>query len=315
MADLVGSSSREQFTADGIFVWNGSSWVIRSSSGTTAGADTVSAGGENDEAYGGGGNDSLRGDAGNDTLYGEEGDDLLDGGSGNDTMLGGNGNDTYVVGSTPDIVDETGADGLDTVRSTVTFSLVASTRVKGEIENLTLEGSGAINGTGNALDNVITGNGGNNVLAGLAGADTLNGGAGIDTASYAASTAGVTVSLITGSGTGGDAEGDHAQRHREPDRLGKDDMLEGDLGNNVLNGGSGTDTVSYAHAMSGVTVSLAGADGPEHPGAGTDTAGLGFENLTGSIHGDRLTGSSGNNVLIGCEAVTTCWTAVPATIR
>ena len=72
-----------------------------------------------------------------------------------------------------DIVDETsaGADGLDTVRSTVTFSLVASSRVKGEIEDLTLEGSGNINGTGNALNNVITGNGGNNVLAGLGGAD------------------------------------------------------------------------------------------------------------------------------------------------
>ena len=104
-----------------------------------------------------------------------------------------------------DIVDETsaGADGLDTVRSTVTFSLVASSRVKGEIENLTLEGSGNINGTGNALDNVITGNGGNNVLAGLGGADTSGSAAlGIDTASYAASAAGVTVSLIDRNGHG-----------------------------------------------------------------------------------------------------------------
>ena len=98
MADLVGSGSRERFNAEGIFFWNGSSWVIRSSSGTTADADTVSAGGENDEAYGGAGNDTLRGDAGNDALYGDEGDDLLDGGSGNDTMVGGKGNST-VTGS------------------------------------------------------------------------------------------------------------------------------------------------------------------------------------------------------------------------
>ena len=50
----------------------------------------------------------------------------------------------------------------------------------GAIENLTLTGTAAINGTGNALDNVITGNDGNNVLTGLAGADTLFGAAGND---------------------------------------------------------------------------------------------------------------------------------------
>ena len=32
------------------------------------------------------------------------------------------------------------------------------------MENLTLTGAAAINGTGNTLDNVITGNSGNNVL-------------------------------------------------------------------------------------------------------------------------------------------------------
>ena len=35
------------------------------------------------------------------------------------------------------------------------------------LENLTLTGAAAINGTGNAKDNVITGNGANNVLSGL----------------------------------------------------------------------------------------------------------------------------------------------------
>ena len=49
------------------------------------------------------------------------------------------------------------------------------------VENLTLTGTGAINGTGNALDNTLTGNAGNNVLDGGAGADTMSGGAGNDT--------------------------------------------------------------------------------------------------------------------------------------
>jgi Ca2+-binding RTX toxin-like protein len=48
------------------------------------------------------------------------------------------------------------------------------------VENLLLTGAGNINGTGNALDNVITGNAGANVLSGLSGSDTLAGGAGAD---------------------------------------------------------------------------------------------------------------------------------------
>jgi hypothetical protein len=41
-----------------------------------------------------------------------------------------------------------------------------------------------IDGTGNALDNIITGNSGDNVLTGAGGNDTLIGGTGIDTAKY-----------------------------------------------------------------------------------------------------------------------------------
>ena len=116
--------------------------------------------------------------------------------------MGGLGNDTYVVDNTGDVVTENANEGIDTVQAAVTYTLAAN------VENLTLTGTGNINGTGNALDNVIVGNGGNNILAGLGGADTLDGGAGTDTASYAASSSGVTVSLATGTGSGGDAQGD-----------------------------------------------------------------------------------------------------------
>ena len=48
------------------------------------------------------------------------------------------------------------------------------------IENLTLTGTNAINGTGNTLNNLITGNSANNVLNGSFGNDTLIAGDGND---------------------------------------------------------------------------------------------------------------------------------------
>jgi Ca2+-binding RTX toxin-like protein len=48
------------------------------------------------------------------------------------------------------------------------------------VENLTLSGTAAINGTGNALNNVLTGNGAANALDGGAGNDVINGGDGDD---------------------------------------------------------------------------------------------------------------------------------------
>ncbi len=111
---------------------------------------------------------------GNQLLYGTGDADDLDGGSGNDSMYGGMGDDTYHVNATGDVVYEAAGEGWDTVLSSVTYTLGDN------IEALTLTGLSPINGTGNALDNLITGNGGNNTLSGGQGSDTLYGGAGND---------------------------------------------------------------------------------------------------------------------------------------
>ena len=101
-------------------------------------------------------------------------DNVLIGNSAANTLTGGAGNDTYVV-STGDTVVEAANAGTDTVQSDVTQTLAAN------VENLTLTGTTAINGTGNTLDNVLTGNSAANTLTGGTGNDTLNGGAGADT--------------------------------------------------------------------------------------------------------------------------------------
>lgn len=115
------------------------------------------------------------GTAANDSLVGTDGADTLNGLAGADTMAGGLGDDLYQVDNVGDVVRENAGAGIDTVVSTITYGLGAN------LENLILAGTGAINGTGNALDNVLTGNAAANVLDGGAGADIMIGGLGDDT--------------------------------------------------------------------------------------------------------------------------------------
>jgi Ca2+-binding RTX toxin-like protein len=126
------------------------------------------------------GNDAanvLSGGGGNDTLVGGGGNDVLQGNTGADSLSGGEGDDTYYVDDSGDIVTESGlaTGGNDTVVSTVSRTL-------GNFqEKLTLNGTAAIDGTGNTLTNLITGNAAANLLSGGAANDTLNGGDGNDT--------------------------------------------------------------------------------------------------------------------------------------
>ncbi|NCR00641.1 MAG: S8 family serine peptidase [Microcystis aeruginosa L211-101] len=74
-----------------------------------------------------------------------------------------------------------GAVTAATTTITDTLTAAVTTTLAANVENLTLTGAAAINGTGNAGNNVITGNTANNLLNGGGGNDTLNGGAGLDT--------------------------------------------------------------------------------------------------------------------------------------
>jgi Ca2+-binding RTX toxin-like protein len=154
-----------------------------------AGDDYMSGGNHNDWMFGGAGVDILLGGLGSDTIYGGTSDDVLDGGDGGDTLMGGDGddrltgglgsdvmngglgNDIYFIGA-GDVLTDPG--GSDFVYSGVTYTLPAG------LDYLVLTGALAVNGTGNALANIIYGNGAANRLTGAGGRDTMNGGLGAD---------------------------------------------------------------------------------------------------------------------------------------
>lgn len=124
------------------------------------------------------GDDSLLGFTGNDILLGQIGNDTLDGGTGNDTLYGNEGNDTYVVDAMGDVVIEgVGVnEGIDLATTSINYTLTDN------VENLTLYVGNPltipvtnINGTGNALNNIITGSSGSNFIDGGLGNDAMIG--------------------------------------------------------------------------------------------------------------------------------------------
>jgi Ca2+-binding RTX toxin-like protein len=200
---------------------------------------------------------------------------ILTGNSAANVLAGGIGNDTYYVGAGDSVVENSGA-GVDLVVSDVTWTLAAF------VENLTLVGTAAINGTGNGYDNVIIGNSAANVLTGGIGHDTYYVGAG-DTV-VEASNAGVdtvisdvTVVLwhfvehLTLTGTA-DLDGTGTTWHNQ---------ITGNAGNNVLSGALGDDTLN-------------GGDGNDTLNGGDDE-----DTLNGGNGNDRVEGDQGHDTLTG----------------
>ena len=232
-------------------------------------------------------------------------------------MIGGGGNDLFIVDNTGDKAKDGLNQGIDSVRSSVSYTLLPN------VENLTLTGTNTLNGTGNALANTITGNiaanvltgaagndliqglGGNDILNGGAGADTMVGGAGNDT--YIVDNLGDCVFETTTATSTTNAGGIDVVKASVSYTIGSfveqltltgtnainatgnalANKLLGNTAKNVLNGAAGNDTLNG----NGGNDRLLG-------GAGNDTilGGAGADTLVGGAGRDVLTGGGGNDI-------------------
>ena len=259
----------------------------------------------------------LRGNALANVLVGGIGNDRLDGGAGADSMNGGAGDDTYWVDNSGDTIVELANGGVDTVVSSINVNL--STLGGGYLENAVLTGSANLNLSGNSSNNELTGNAGNNALSGGAGNDWLDGGEGADTMAggagddvYVVDNTGDAVTELAAQGIdqvdsllaaytlGANVENGRILAYGAANMTGNTlaNLLYAGSGNNVIDGGSGSDTLSYLYADAAVQVSLALTSAQNTGSSGVDTV-RNVEHLTGSVYDDVLSGNLNANMLDG----------------
>ena len=242
---------------------------IENVSGSGLGDDLTGSNFDN-KIFGEGGDDTISGRSGQDFLLGGAGDDTIDGGFGNDILRGGAGADTLIGGigrdwaqyntATAGVALSLATGGTGGEAAGDTFSSIENVRgsdfaddLTGDAaRNLIMAGAGAdtIDGAagpdvlhGEAGDDTIDGGADGDELWGGAGADVLIGGAGLDWARYDDSSAGVTVDLGAGTGSGGDAAGDTLSGIEFLWGSAFADTLTGNAGVNMIRGGGGDDVI------------------------------------------------------------------------
>jgi Ca2+-binding RTX toxin-like protein len=247
--------------------------------------------------------------AGTDTVSGVagvKGTSFLDQftGDGTDNLfLGRGGNDSFAPLGGADFVNgEAGTDLID--YSGETGPIVTADLSSGDPGNVMAPGGndqvfGVENLTGTAQNDQITGGTESNSFVGGGGDDQLNGGAGgSDTASFAGASAGVIANLAPGTANGAGTGTDTLTNIDNLTGSGHDDLLTGDLQDNILNGGAaGSDTALFNGLDVAVNANLALGTAVNQ---GSDTL-FNIDNLTGSSQGDTLVGNEEPNSLSGVD--------------
>ena len=293
--------------------------------------------------------ENANGGAGADTIRGNSANNVLDGRGGADTLTGLTGNDTFIVDNAGDKVIEVGSSGVDTVRTSVSYTLGASANVE-VLTTLGVTTTTAINLTGNSQVNSLIGNAAANLLDGKGGADTMSGakgndrymidnagdriieaaGQGTDSASTTASyTLGLGVSVETLTALGNAALSLTGNQFAN--------TLVGNAAGNTLNGGTGIDTMSGLAGNDTYIVDNSSDVVIEGNGRGTDNIRTSVSyvlklayrwrrcrrrirprtaivlSLTGNSFANTILGNKANNAINGGAVPTGC-KGLPATI-
>ncbi len=212
------------------------------------------------------------------TVYGGAGADTLRGGSGDDTLNGGDDADVFTTGTVTDGADimngGAGSDTADysarTVALTITIDAVADDGEALETDTVAADVEvvkGGTNGdaiTGSAAADILWGGPGDDTLTGGLGNDTLNGDAGNDIFNEGAATSGA----------------------------------------DIVNGGVGSDRVSYALRSNAVSVNL-DAVALDGESGELDKVVNDVESVTGGGGADTLIGSTSDNILDGGAGIDT----------
>ncbi len=248
----------------------------------------------NDVLTGGSKKDVLYGRAGNDTLNGGANNDILDGGAGDDTLNGGTGDDTLKGGAGADAMN--GGDGYDTA----TYAS-ASSKVTIDLKTGNNKGD-ALGDTFSSIERIIGTKYDDIFVSGLEAID-FDGRDGHDTVDYSTSSAGITVDLDAGTGSGGDAEGDTYVSIETVIGSDFNDVLSSSSTGHFLIGGAGDD-IYYINSTSGQPAIV------ENAGEGNDEirTQYGYYQLQNNIEkvtyigpggAGWLRGNSGDNVITG----------------
>ena len=236
--------------------------------------DTLSGDDGNDTLLGGTGHDALVGGAGDDVLHGQTGDDLLSGGPGDDTLSGGPGADIFLFapGDGHDVIEDFNLDD-DLLDLSPFEGLQVVGAVPGQDNVLALPGGGQV-----TLPVPVHALTPENVL-------------------FAALPDGETVRRAQGT-DGDDVLWGTEQADRLEGKAGAD-LFYGSPMADRIDGGAGIDTLNYAAAAVGLTVSLAQISPQSSAGLAKGDRITAVENLVGGAHSDTLTGSAMPNVLEG----------------
>ncbi|MGJ0359846.1 hypothetical protein NG785_09320 [Aliarcobacter cryaerophilus] len=283
-------------------IWgNNENNIINSGAGNDViygigGNNTIYAGSAADTIYGGTGVDSIFGEEGNDYIFASAGADIIDGGANSDlvdysssstginlTLLdsGATVNVSHNIGgvASDSLTNIEGIKGSKTASNALIGNNMNNTLIGGDLTDIIKGVSG---------NNSLNGGAGNDTIYAGTGSDTIDGGTGTDDWLYYTDLGSTNISVDLRNNTATyDSSTDLITAIEHLRMSNGTNLVQGNQSANSFIGGTGTDTLSYGGAASGVTVNVTSAGAGTSSGDGADVF-TGFENYTLSGNADII---------------------------